>query len=126
MRKLEPLREKKREELDQQPYLKDIVERNLEVAIQCSIDIANRIICVEDAQRPKDYYEAFLILGSIEVLPQPFAKKLAPMAGFRNVLVHTYVDLDWDLVYEHLLKLEDLYGFDKHIRKWMKDAASET
>jgi uncharacterized protein YutE (UPF0331/DUF86 family) len=120
--KLEPLREKSREDFDQQPYLKDIVERNLEVAIQCLIDMANRIISIEDAQRPKDYYEAFLILGNIQVLPPVFARKIAPLAGFRNILVHEYIGLDWDLVYDHLESLQGFYQFEEYIKKWIKSA----
>jgi uncharacterized protein YutE (UPF0331/DUF86 family) len=120
--KLEPLREKSREDFDQQPYLKDIVERNLEVAIQCLIDMANRIISIEDAQRPKDYYEAFLMLGNIQVFPSDFAKKIAPIAGFRNILVHEYIGLDWDLVYDRLQRLEDFYQFEEYIKKWIRSA----
>ena len=118
--KLEPLRQKAREDFDQQPYLKDIVERNLQVAIQCLIDVANRIISIEDAQKPRDYYEAFLILGNIQILPRGFAKEIAPFAGFRNILVHEYIGLDWELVYDYLQKLEDFYQFEEFIGKWLK------
>jgi uncharacterized protein YutE (UPF0331/DUF86 family) len=45
--KLEPLRNKPLDEFAADPYLQDIVERNLEVAAQCCIDIANRIISIE-------------------------------------------------------------------------------
>ena len=45
--RLEPLRKKARNEFDADPYLRDIVERNLEVAIQCCIDISHRIISIE-------------------------------------------------------------------------------
>ncbi len=123
LNKLEPLREKKREDFDQQPYIKDIVERNLQVAIQCLIDIGNRVISMEDAQKPRDYYEVFLILGNINVLPPVFAKKIAPIAGFRNVLVHEYVGLDWNLVYDYLQRLEDFYQFENYVKKWIKNAS---
>ena len=42
--KLEPLKIKTSDEFASDPYLKDIVERNLEVAAQACIDISNRII----------------------------------------------------------------------------------
>jgi uncharacterized protein YutE (UPF0331/DUF86 family) len=106
---LEPLRKKRRDEFDQQPHLRDIVERNLEVAIQCLIDMGNRIISIEDAEKPKDYYEIFLILGNLQVLPSEFAKQIAPLAGFRNILVYDYGSIDWDLVHDHLQRLGDFY-----------------
>ena len=82
--------------------------------------MGNRIISIEDAQKPKDYYEIFLILGNLQVLPAEFAAQIAPLAGFRNVLVHAYVSIDWDLVHEHLQKLEEFYDFETHIKKWLK------
>ena len=118
--KLEPLRKKGREGFDQEPYLRDIVERNLEGAIQSPIDMGNRIISIEDAQEPKDCYEVFLVLGHLQVLPTEVAKQIAPIAGFRNIPVHDYVSADWDPIYEHLQNREDFYDFEKHIKKWLE------
>lgn len=64
------------------PYLRDIAERNLEVAAQCCIDICSRIIGLEDGPKPQDYYEAIRRQGSLGVLPPEFAERLAPLAGF--------------------------------------------
>jgi uncharacterized protein YutE (UPF0331/DUF86 family) len=118
--KLEPLRLKSREEFEQDTYLRDIVERNLEIAAQCCIDIANRIISLEQLPKPTDYYGALLQLGEAGILPLDFAKKIAPLAGFRNILIHEYLGINWDEVYRNLQGLEDLYLFSDHIKKWTK------
>lgn len=118
--RLEPLREKTRAEFDADPYLRDIVERNLEVAAQCCIDISHRIISLEGAQKPRDYYEAILRMGELDILSPDFARQLAPIAGFRNVLVHEYADVDWDEVYANLQHLDDLARFGKLVRDWLK------
>ena len=47
LNKLEPFQSKEKEDLLQDPYLQDIIERNLEVTAQSVIDIANRIISIE-------------------------------------------------------------------------------
>ncbi len=120
MRRLEPLRTKLLDEFFQDAYLRDIVERNLEIAIQCYIDIANRIISLETAPRPRDSYESILWLGELGVLPMDFARKLTPMAGFRNILAYEYLAIDWHLVYEHLRRLDDLYRFMEYIREWLR------
>lgn len=120
LRKLEPLREKEKAELLADPYLQDIVERNLEVAAQACLDIANRIISLEKLEKPRDYYEALLRLGEAGILPAEFARRLAPIAGFRNILVHEYLDIDWNEVYENLQELGDLYEFAEHVRAWMQ------
>jgi uncharacterized protein YutE (UPF0331/DUF86 family) len=120
LNKLEPFTEKAREEFEKDPYLRDIVERNLEVAIQCCIDMAHRIISIEEAVKPTDYYEGFIILGQLKVLPIDFSKKIASLAGFRNILVHNYIGIDWDEVYRNLQGLSDLNKFAQFVRDWMK------
>ena len=119
--RLQPLREKPRAEFDQDPYLRDIVERNLEIAAQCCIDISHRIISLEKAQKPQDYYEAIIRMGELAVLPADFARKLAPITGFRNILVHEYLSVDWDEVYSNLHQLHKLSQFMDHVKIWMKN-----
>ncbi len=67
------LREKPLSDFYQDAYLRDIVERNLEIAAQCCIDIGSRINSLEDAPKPRDYFESILCLGQLNVLPMDFA-----------------------------------------------------
>ena len=120
MQKLEPFKTKKKEELLEDPYLQDIIERNLEVAAQAIIDIANRIISIDRLEKPRDYYEAILRLGDAGILPTSFAQKLAPIAGFRNILVHSYLDINWDEVYNNLHQLNDLTRYMNYVKTWMQ------
>jgi uncharacterized protein YutE (UPF0331/DUF86 family) len=121
--RLQPLRDRARSDFDQDPYLRDIVERNLEIAAQCCIDVSHRIISLEGAQKPVDYYDAILRMGELGVLPAGFARHLAPLAGFRNILVHEYLAVDWDEVYRVLHRLEDLERFAKSVRRWLAHRA---
>jgi uncharacterized protein YutE (UPF0331/DUF86 family) len=86
--RVQPLRDKSRVEFDMNPYLRDVVERNLEVAAQCCIDVSHRIISLEGARKPTDWYDAIMSMGELGVLSAEFALHLAPLAGFRNVLAH--------------------------------------
>jgi uncharacterized protein YutE (UPF0331/DUF86 family) len=124
--RLEALKVKSRFEFDSDPYLRDIVERNLEIAAQCCLDICHRIISIEKALKPGDYHEAFLRMSELGVLPSKFARKLAPIAGFRNILVHEYLGIDWNEVYSNLQKINDLIKFAEHIRKWLKARSTLT
>jgi uncharacterized protein YutE (UPF0331/DUF86 family) len=117
--RLEPLRSRNRSEFDADPYLRDIVERNLEISAQCCLDICHRIIVVENSRKPTDYYEAILMMGELGVLSPDFARQLAPLAGFRNILIHEYMTIDWDYVYRNLQKLDDLVVFADSIRRWL-------
>jgi uncharacterized protein YutE (UPF0331/DUF86 family) len=102
------------------------VERNHEVSGQCCIDISHRIISIEGALKPVDYYDAILRMGELGVLKADFARHLAPVAGFRNVLVHEYVALDWGEVYDTLHRLEDLERFAGAARRWLASRASSS
>jgi uncharacterized protein YutE (UPF0331/DUF86 family) len=59
-------------------------------------------------------------MGELGVLPPDFARHPAPLAGFRNILVHEYLSVDWDQVYRNLQYLEDLGRFADFIRSWMQ------
>ena len=101
--------------------LRDIVERNLEVAAQCCIDIAHRIVSLEGAPGPRDAHESLLRLGEVGVLDPAFAREFSPVAGFRNVLAHEYLSIDWNLVYAHLQELESMHRYAAAIRNWLSE-----
>ena len=119
LQRLEPLRTRPQSDFEADPYLRDIAERNLEIAAQCCIDICHRIINLENARKPLDYYEAFIILSEIGVLPIDFAKRIAPLAGLRNILVHEYLGIDWNHVYRNLQNLQNMIDFSEYIRAWL-------
>lgn len=118
--RLEPLKAKSKVEFEADPYLRDIAERNLEVAAQCVLDISHRLISLTGAQKPRDYYEAISRLGELGVLAPEFAAHLAPLAGFRNILVHEYLQVDWDEVYKNLQQIDDLARFGEAVRLWLR------
>jgi uncharacterized protein YutE (UPF0331/DUF86 family)/predicted nucleotidyltransferase len=123
--RLETLKNRSRREFDEDPFLRDIVERNLEVAVQCCLDICHRIVATEKARKPVDYYETILLMGELGVIPGDFSRKLAPLAGFRNILVHEYLSINWDFVYDNLQKLDDLARFADLVRIWIGRTESE-
>jgi uncharacterized protein YutE (UPF0331/DUF86 family) len=60
-----------------------------------------------------------MILGEARILSMDFAKNIAPIAGFRNVLVHEYLKLDWELVFKNLKKMDEIAEFYGSIRQWL-------
>ena len=69
--------------------------------------------------QPGDIDQAlFTTLARHKVLPARLAKKLVPMAGFRNVLVHEYLEIDRRRVYRALKQeLRDFESFVRAITK---------
>jgi len=108
------------EELMRDHTLRGAVERYIEVALECMIDIGEMIISKEKLKRPDTYRDVFLLLGEHGILPDDFAKDLAPAAGFRNVLVHMYAKIDIDRLYYYLENnLEDIERFGEYIARYL-------
>lgn len=53
------------------------------------------------------------------VTPPDFARQLAPLAGFRNILTHEYLIIDWDIIYQRLHNLDDFERFAMYVRVWL-------
>jgi uncharacterized protein YutE (UPF0331/DUF86 family) len=117
--RLRPLSEKPRQEFDQDPLLRDVVERNLQIAVQCCIDISHRIGSREGSRKLVDDMKAMLVLGELGVLPPSFARRLAPLASLRNILAREYLDTDWDRVYANLRQMDEMEQFAVCVRKWL-------
>ncbi|MDP2815934.1 MAG: DUF86 domain-containing protein, partial [Rectinemataceae bacterium] len=61
---------------------------------------------------PKESKESFSFLAKAKIIPQPLAKQLEGMVGFRNILAHEYQELGIkimkDVIENHL---DDLIDF---------------
>lgn len=58
---------------------------------------------------PDAYYQSFIQLGELGILPQDLAVALAPSAGLRNRLVHEYEAIDDTIVIAAVPQAQDLY-----------------
>jgi len=102
--------------LDMNYELRSAVERNFQLAIESAIDIGEIVISEKGFERPEDYRSVFLILGRQGIIPMDFAEDFSIAAGFRNVLVHIYEEVDSSLLYVFLTeKLDDFDKFAKYI-----------
>lgn len=85
---------------------------HLQVAVQCCIDMALHIIGSECWRPPDSYAEAMTVLVENGVLPAAKEDAYRSMVGLRNRLVHSYFDVDKDMVYTILQEhLGDLKAF---------------
>jgi uncharacterized protein YutE (UPF0331/DUF86 family) len=60
------------------------------------------LISLNGLKRPASYRETFQVLSYAGIIPEELANALADLAGFRNVLVHSYWDLNMDEIYSIL------------------------
>lgn len=94
------------------------VEHTLQLAIQAALDVASHIVSDDRLGEPETNRALFDLLAGAGRLPSELASTLRDMAGFRNVLVHGYQDVDLRIV-EEILRghLDDLLAFVAAIRR---------
>lgn len=94
------------------------VEHTLQVAIQSALDVASHLVSDERLGEPQTNRELFDLLVRAGRLPVELARVLRDMAGFRNVIVHGYQDVDLGVVEDVLRNhLDDLLAFVAAVRE---------
>lgn len=92
----------------------DGVVLHLWQAVQVVVDLAMSWAVRTGLGSPPTYADAFRSLGRAGSLDAGLAERLASAAGFRNLVVHAYADLDLDLARVHAAALSgpaDLRAF---------------
>jgi uncharacterized protein YutE (UPF0331/DUF86 family) len=98
--------------------LQDIICLNLERAIQVCVDIASHIIADSNMPAPGSMGECFEQLRQLGLIEDDLAGGLKKAVGFRNIAVHSYQEISWNIVYSIITtKLEDFVKFAKAIAK---------
>jgi uncharacterized protein YutE (UPF0331/DUF86 family) len=94
------------------------VEHTLQIAIQAALDVASHIVSSERLGEPRTNHELFALLETNGWLSSSLGLELRKMAGFRNLLVHGYAEVDPRLVADIVInRLGDMSGFAMEIRR---------
>jgi uncharacterized protein YutE (UPF0331/DUF86 family) len=101
---LRPFAAVSRDEFVRDPRQHDLAERYLHLAAECALDIANHVIADAGFEAPETYRAAFEILERHGVIDSDLARRLQAWAGFRNILVHGYLDVDHGLSWDALTR----------------------
>lgn len=93
------------------------VEHTLQLAIQAALDVASHVVSDERLGEPDTNRDVFRLLERGGFLTPELGERLERMAGFRNIVVHLYQEVDLgivrDVVENHL---DDLLEFAAAIR----------
>ncbi len=105
------------EEYQKSADVKDIAERNLQIAIEACLDIGKIIISEKVLRDPSDNKDLFIVLAEAAIISPQSLEFLKPMAGTRNILVHGYDKVDDEVVYGVLKRhLSDFEAFLAEVR----------
>ena len=101
------------------------VERYLHLATEAVLDLGNHIVSQEGWREPKGYADLFAVLSENGVIPPQRLGEFQRMAGFRNLLVHRYEQVDDEIVYGVFRKRLGSYEeFAELVAQWMKKAGT--
>ncbi len=84
------------------------------------MDLAQHICSTEYLGTPKSNGDVMLRLGLHKVLTPELAHEMAQAIGFRNVLVHDYIDVVDSIVIERLEDHSALNEFTRAITLWLE------
>ena len=96
-----------------------VVERGLQLCTQNVLDVATHLAASAGRDVP-DYATAIDQLADLGVLPAEFTVRFRPVAGFRNVIVHGYLDVDLEIVHRLLNeRLDDFAEFARLVHRYL-------
>ena len=94
--------------------IQDIISVNLERSIQICVDIAAIVISEKNLKTANTMAGCFMALETAKILPPDLSLKMQKSVGFRNVSVHEYKSIDWELVFDIITN--HLVNFKQYIK----------
>ena len=121
LKRLEKIKKLDKDEFLKNRDLQDIASYRLLVAIESALSLCYHVSAKKLKKVPGDYVECFIILADGEIIPRDLSEKLKKMARFRNILVHMYWKIEYEVVFDILQEnLDDLRQFSNAIATLLK------
>ena len=118
---LRSFRQVSREEFVCEPTVHHLAERYLHLACESVLDIAHHVIADQGYRQATSYKSAMEVLEEEGLIDADLSQRLAKWMGFRNVLVHFYIDIDHGRSYDAIQRdLEDLEKFASAMARLLK------
>jgi uncharacterized protein YutE (UPF0331/DUF86 family) len=120
LRRLDEMSKTPKEEFLRDWKIQDVVLRNFQVVMDACCDIGAHLISKEGKDVPDTYAGVIERLQELKILPEDLADKIVDLVKFRNIIVHEYLYLDMEKVYEKLQELDYIREFVKCIVNFYK------
>ncbi len=90
------------------------VERFTYLGAEAPVDLAEAVIAYKKFRKPTTLSEAFYVLDENNLISKDLSERLVKMVGYRNVIAHDYVKINYDIVYDVLVnRYHDIEEFLK-------------
>ena len=102
------------------PLIYGSTERFLQLTIEALIDIGNHIVSDQNLGQVNFYSDIPELLYQNNYIKKDLKEIFIQIIGFRNILVHDYLNIDLSIVYSVLNeKLDDLFSILKEYSKFL-------
>jgi uncharacterized protein YutE (UPF0331/DUF86 family) len=106
-------------QLSNDPDIQDILVLNLTSAVQLCVDIGSHVISETEESAPTTMGDVFSTLEKLEIITSDICTSMRNAVGFRNVAVHNYDVISWEIVFAICQKrLVDFRQFAKQITEY--------
>jgi uncharacterized protein YutE (UPF0331/DUF86 family) len=103
------------EDVRRDPHLQWALRYGLLEAIQIVIDVSCHVVSQQNLGVPATYADCIELLHRARYLDDALASVLSGMVGLRNILVHEYISVGLEQLYELLDRLHDFRQFAEQI-----------
>ena len=79
--------------------IQDILVLNLTRAVQLCVDIGSHVISESEEPAPTTMGDVFSTLENLGAIKSITCKSMRKAVGFRNIAVHNYDVINWEIVY---------------------------
>lgn len=86
-------------ELIEDQDIQDILVLNLTRAVQLCVDIGSHVISESEEPAPTTMGDVFSTLENLGAIKSITCKSMRKAVGFRNIAVHNYDVINWEIVY---------------------------
>jgi len=101
----------------------DIIALNLTRAIQICVDIGAHFLAATELPPPDTMGQTFDLLSEAGMINVDLAGRMKKAVGFRNLAVHNYDAINWEIVYAIArFRLADFEEFAKAVVKLKKES----
>lgn len=109
------------ESLERELSLRWTVERGLLAGLTLIFNMADHILAGAFRRYPESYEDSLRELAACGVITDDLRQKMAGAGGFRNILVHEYVEVELHEVAMAAREAPELYRtFSAEVKRWLE------
>ncbi len=119
LEKAKEITEKPQEEFIEDFSLRLQAERVFEVIIQIMLDVCTHIVAKSNVPSPESYADCIDKLVKLQIIGEK-ANRYKEAVKMRNIIIHRYSSIDYELVYEGLKQIvNDFREYKQEILLWL-------